>query len=418
MSGQNRRDSAKTARPRRAATTAAAGFGAAEKRLAVLVALCAVAVRLWGIGSDFPILTDEAIYLRWAEIIDHQGQWLISLLDGKPPLSYWIYALARLVWDGDPLLATRSISAAAGGCTTLLLFGIGKRLHSGRAGLVAAAAYAVFPWAMVHDRLGLAEAMIGAAGAAVVYLSLRAFENDEESVRRDVLAGLALGLALFIKTTAVLFAPAVAILAFSGATRTGRQGVLRIARIYAVAGVFPLLSMALTPQVSTLETTSALVHEASRFVTFGEFTSAPFATLMKYRFRFVALIDYITWPGLVFGLGALAYFTWKRSMVAWVFWGVCVLPTVLQLLMLNDYVERYAYPHAWPWMLLLGAGWAVAADVLGARFPKRRTLAAAVVAGGILGPMALKSALILNDPEANTNSYESGRYFGSYPHVG
>ena len=36
----------------------------------------------------------------------------------------------------------------------------------------------------------------------------------------------------------------------------------------------------------------------------------------------------------------------------------------------------------------------------------------------ILGPFAVKSALILADPEANTNRYESGRYFGSYPHVG
>jgi len=36
----------------------------------------------------FPILVDESIYLRWAEIIDHQGQWFISLLDGKQPLQY------------------------------------------------------------------------------------------------------------------------------------------------------------------------------------------------------------------------------------------------------------------------------------------------------------------------------------------
>ena len=54
------------------------------------------ALRAFKLTSLFPILVDESIYLRWAEIIDHQGQWFISLLDGKQPLQPWILALQRM----------------------------------------------------------------------------------------------------------------------------------------------------------------------------------------------------------------------------------------------------------------------------------------------------------------------------------
>jgi len=392
-------------------------------RYAVFVALAAVGLRLWGIGTDFPIITDEAIYLRWAEIIEHQGQWLISLFDGKPPLSYWIYALARFVWDGDPLVASRSLSALAGGGTAWLLFAIGRRLHSARAGLAAAAAYAVFPWAMVHDRFGLAEALIAFGGAAVVSALLWSFEDERHALKRhalkrDALVGLVFGLVLFTKTTAILFAPAVLLVGWISSGGAWQLRAVRLGRIFGVAALFPLLSVWLTPETSTLGTTSAVLHETSRFVSWSEFVSNPFSTLVEYRLRFVALIDYVTWPGLAFGLGALAYFTRRRSAVAWLFWSACVLPVLVQVLVLQTYEARYAYPHAWPWMLLLGAGWSEAARAAEGRFPARPKLAAALIAAIFLGPMAVRSGLILSDPEAHINRYESGRYFGSYPHVG
>ena len=74
-----------------------------EKATVILIPILAASIRLRGITSDFPVLTDEAIYMRWAEIIEHQNQWFIALLDGKQPLSYWLYALLRFA-GVDPLL--------------------------------------------------------------------------------------------------------------------------------------------------------------------------------------------------------------------------------------------------------------------------------------------------------------------------
>ena len=92
-----------------------------ETAAAVLIPIFALSVRFIGITSDFPVLTDEAIYMRWAEIIEHQDQWFIALLDGKQPLSYWLYALLRYA-DVGPLLGVRGLSAVAGGLTALLVY--------------------------------------------------------------------------------------------------------------------------------------------------------------------------------------------------------------------------------------------------------------------------------------------------------
>src|SRR5690242_5892690 len=64
---------------------------AARIGLATILGLSA-ALRAWHVRRLIPIMIDETIYLRWAEIIQHQHQFFISLLDGKTPLSFWILA--------------------------------------------------------------------------------------------------------------------------------------------------------------------------------------------------------------------------------------------------------------------------------------------------------------------------------------
>ncbi len=51
----------------------------AGKVLAAILVL-AFFLRAYKLTTLFPVLVDESIYLRWAEIIHHQGQWFISLL--------------------------------------------------------------------------------------------------------------------------------------------------------------------------------------------------------------------------------------------------------------------------------------------------------------------------------------------------
>ena len=60
-----------------------------------------------------PIFGDEAIYLRWAQLVRGEGvshgYWWVSLADPKPPLHYWLLAVV-FRWLGDPLRAGRVLS--------------------------------------------------------------------------------------------------------------------------------------------------------------------------------------------------------------------------------------------------------------------------------------------------------------------
>src|SRR6266571_4238197 len=69
-----------------------------------------------------PIFTDEAIYVRWAQIAANDASWrFISLTDGKQPMFIWIgMILMKLIHD--PLLAGRMVSVIAGFFSMVGLF--------------------------------------------------------------------------------------------------------------------------------------------------------------------------------------------------------------------------------------------------------------------------------------------------------
>lgn len=61
-----------------------------------------------------PIFTDEAIYIRWGQIVLGDPVWkFISLTDGKQPLFIWLMApLLKVITD--PLVAGRLVSIISG----------------------------------------------------------------------------------------------------------------------------------------------------------------------------------------------------------------------------------------------------------------------------------------------------------------
>ena len=190
----------------------------------------------------FPILVDESIYLHWAEIIEHQGQWFISLLDGKQPLQYWVLAVVRMVFGGDPLLEGRLVAVGVGLLSTAGVFAIGKRLGGDTTGLISASLYAVFPFALLYDRLAYTEAFVNLNGITIALTALFAFGEPKKNWAPEIAAGVALGLALFTKQTTLLFIyfPVIAGL-WLGRGR-GRSLFARWGLMYGIAGVFVFIN--------------------------------------------------------------------------------------------------------------------------------------------------------------------------------
>src|SRR3989338_10679554 len=79
---------------------------------------------------NVPIFTDEAIYIRWAQIgLNDPVHRYISLTDGKQPLLTWLmYPMLKIF--SDPLFAGRFVSVLAGVGSAIGIYFVGKKLFN------------------------------------------------------------------------------------------------------------------------------------------------------------------------------------------------------------------------------------------------------------------------------------------------
>src|SRR3989344_1902094 len=110
---------------------------------------------------DLPIFTDEAIYIRWAQIGGNDSSWrFISLTDGKQPLFVWGIMVALRLFN-DPLFAGRLVSVIAG-FFSLIGIGIlsGTMFRSVKTGFFASLLYLASPFSLMYDRLALMDSLL------------------------------------------------------------------------------------------------------------------------------------------------------------------------------------------------------------------------------------------------------------------
>jgi 4-amino-4-deoxy-L-arabinose transferase-like glycosyltransferase len=382
----------------------------------------ALLLRVHNLLGMFPIEVDESIYLRWAEIIDHQGQWLISLLDGKPPLHAWFLAIARMIFGGDPLLSGRLVSVAAGILSTLGMFAIGRRMGGEPAGLIAAGLYAVFPLAVLYDRLAYTESLVNLFGIAIVLTSLDAFSALGVIWGPARVAALVFFLGLFTKQTVLLFAffPVLAGIwlahSFPGSLYP------RLGLIYGAGVLSLVLGWLLTPAAPMLGTHSAVLHHTGFYVQPAEFLKNPFTAAS----RNIALLggyinSYMTLALALCSAASLAYLTVKRDWGAWVLASVSILPLLAQVLILSlMFPSRWAFPHFWPWLVIVG----LAAERLwwdrgeSVASPSHRRAVAVAVLLLIFAPVSLRSLAMLASPQTRLHADDASGFLGSSAHVG
>ena len=123
--------------------------------------------------TRLPIFTDEAIYIRWAQIALHDSSWrFISLTDGKQPMYVWV-AMVFLKFIHDPLIAGRLVSVMTGFLTMLGIFFLTLELFKNRTtAFLTAALYIFYPFAQVLDRMALYDSMVATFYVWALYFSV------------------------------------------------------------------------------------------------------------------------------------------------------------------------------------------------------------------------------------------------------
>ncbi len=150
--------------------------------------------------NNFPIFTDEAIYLRWAQIAKNDANWrFISLTDGKQPLFIWLTMMVMRIIS-DPITAGRFISVLAGAGSILgLIFGGKLLFQKWQVGIIAGFLYLISPFAMVYDRMALMDGLLAMLMLWALILEILLVKN----LRLDVslLLGGLMGFTMLTKTS-------------------------------------------------------------------------------------------------------------------------------------------------------------------------------------------------------------------------
>lgn len=172
--------------------------------LGFLILMVAIGLRLYNLDS-LPIFGDEAIYIRWAQVMRAEPTLrFLPLSDGKQPLFMWLIIPFFKVFS-DPLFSGRVVSVLAGMGTLVGIFSISYYLfESKKAALIASLMYAISPLSVFFDRMALVDSLLTMFGVWTLFFGI----TTAKTLRLDyaMITGFALGGGLLTKSPATFFA--------------------------------------------------------------------------------------------------------------------------------------------------------------------------------------------------------------------
>ncbi len=151
-----------------------------------------------------PIFADEAIYIRWAQVMRAEPTLrFLPLTDGKQPLFMWLM-IPFLKLISDPLIAGRLLSVLAGLGSLLGMFFLTHQLtKSQKHALIAAFLYAIIPYTFFFDRMALVDSLLTMFGIWALFFALRLIKHPQ--LDYSFLTGGAIGAAWLTKSPAVFY---------------------------------------------------------------------------------------------------------------------------------------------------------------------------------------------------------------------
>lgn len=153
--------------------------------------------------TALPIFTDEAIYIRWAQIAKNDSSWrFISLTDGKQPLLIWL-TMVSLKFISDPLAAGRIVSVFAGFFSLIGIYFLAFELFKNKKiAFFASLFYLVSPFSLMYDRMALMDAWVGVFYIWSMFFAIRLAKKPQTET--TFLLAMSLGGGVLTKTSGFL----------------------------------------------------------------------------------------------------------------------------------------------------------------------------------------------------------------------
>lgn len=303
-----------------------------------------------------PIFADEAIYIRWAQVMRAEPTLrFLPLSDGKPPLFMWALMPLFKIFD-DPLFAGRVLSVISGFFTLLGALFLGWKFFNPKTGLWAAFLVSVVPFMVFFDRMALVDSMLAAFSIWALNLALLLIEYPRADLA--MFLGYIMGGAFLTKPPAffnILTLP-VTLVVFKWATKDRQRQLLKMLGLWFLAvtitlGIYNILRLG--PGFSNLNT-----RNQDYIFSVWELQGRPLDPFLPH---IGDLRDWLpkmlTVPVLLFiTLGLILAFI-KRNKWAMVVLAWGLIPLIIQMFLLRTFTARYILFSIPP--LLFLAGWGI-----------------------------------------------------------
>lgn len=360
---------------------------------------------------SLPIFTDEAIYIRWAQIAKNDPVWrLISLTDGKQPMFVWA-AMVVLRFINDPLLAARLVSVIAGFFSLIGMFFLGREIFKNRwIGVLSLVFYVLYPFALVYDRMALYDGMVGMFAIWSLYFAILLVRT----IRLDValLAALAIGGGVLTKSNAFfnLALLPVTLILFDF---NKEDKFVRLSKWVGLVIVVVLLSFAyysvlrLSPYFNVIDEKNHLfVYSISQWTIdpfryfIGNWKGLWdwFTTYLSYPLFFVLLASFLI---------EKKYFKEKLFIILW-----CIIPFIYLAFFGKTLYPRFIFSMTLPLLPLIAYTFYHAKNILGKRILYLMILFCAIM------PLRADLYVLYDFPRAPIPRSDLGQYSNDWPSGG
>ena len=224
--------------------------------MAAVLALGA-ALRLWGLGFGLPLISN--FYVRPDESLIVQAALLFFERQGHPQFFAYpallvdLCALLFAALPGDfakhpsgSFVVVRGVSAIAGIATVGVVYLLARRWCCWRWALAAAAIFAVAPLPVRDAHFGVTDSLMTLLVALALWLAVRYVQDADGALRLWIWTAVLFGLAVSVKYTAAIAAPALLASALGRREQSWRLVVQRLAL---AGGVVVMVFAVLNPYV-------------------------------------------------------------------------------------------------------------------------------------------------------------------------
>lgn len=173
-----------------------------EMGIVLLISIIYLFTRVQNL-TILPVFGDEAIYLRWSQIIKSVDSLrFVPVTDGKQPLFMWVTVVFFKLFS-DPLFSGRLLSVFSGLLNLLSIYFIGRLFLSRKIALVSSFIYLILPFTFFFDRLSLPDNLLSALGSLSLLFSILLAKNPRLDLA--MILGIILGLSWLTKSPAIYF---------------------------------------------------------------------------------------------------------------------------------------------------------------------------------------------------------------------